>query len=219
MWTSGAITLAAVRVCAMSPAFVSLAPAPDYRAELGQRLAGEVHIVAEVDSLDAAIELAARIEDEVGALVPVRYEAALARNRAGLIGPAIQAYGRVLELEPDHVGALYDRSELWLVAGTEAERARAKTDLERAETLRPDHWAVPYRLALLAGQRGESNALEAAMTRSIRTGLDLDLLAQDPAWLPLLRSEQTGPALRRIVGTYGSDALVRELDKRAKETP
>ncbi len=219
MWTSGAAALVGVSIAALGPVLVGMAPAPDYRAELGQRLAGEVHIVAETDSLNAAIELAARIEDEVGALVPVRYEAALARNRAGLIGPAIQAYGRVLELDPNHVGSLYDRAELWLVAGSDADRARAKADLEHTETLRPDHWAVPYRLALLAGQQGDASALEAAVVRAIRAGLDLNLLAQDPAWLPLLRSEQTGPALRRIVVTYGSDALVRDLKERIEGVP
>jgi len=151
--------------------------------------------------------------------VAVRYEAALARNRAGHIGPAIQAYGRVLDLDSDHVGALYDRAELWLVAGSDTDRQQARADLERAETLRPDHWAVPYRLALLAGQDGQADRLEAAMTRSIRAGLDLDILLQDPAWLPVLRSETTGSVVRRIVRTYGSDALDRALEEAAGETP
>ena len=202
MWATGPILMATV----------GLAPAPDYRAELGQRLAAQVHMVADIEGLDAAIRFAAEVEDAVGALVEVRYQAALARNQAGHIRPAIKAYGRVLELDPDHVGALYDRAELWLVAGTDADRIQARADLERAEALRPDHWAVPYRLALMAGQEQQTAQLEAAMTRSIRAGLDLRLLLQDPAWLPLLRSEVTGGVLRRIVITYGSEALLRELE-------
>lgn len=205
MWAIGPILLTAV----------CLAPAPDYRAELGARLAAHVQHVADVEGLDAAIRFAAEVEDDVGSLVDVRYQAALARNQAGHIGPAIKAYGRVLALDPDHVGALYDRAELWLVAGSSEDRVQARADLERAEVLRPDHWAVPYRLALLAGQNQQTAQLEAAMTRSISAGLDLRLLLQDPAWLPLLRREATGGVLRRIVATYGSEALLRELEDAA----
>ena len=71
----------------------------------------------------------------------------------------------------------------------------------------------------MAGQDQQTAQLEAAMTRSIRAGLDLRLLLQDPAWLPLLRSETTGGVLRRIVVTYGSEALLRELEDAAGSTP
>lgn len=206
-------------VLAPSAGAVSAAPAPDYRAELGARLAAQVRAVSATDGLDAAIARAAEIEDHVGPLVAVRYEAALARNQAGAIRPAILAYGRVLELDPHHVGALYDRGELLVVAGTPADRARARSDLEQAEQLRPDHWAVPYRLALLSGQDGDAPEMLAALTRSLATGLDLGLLAQDPAWRPLLAADRTGPGLLRFARTYGTSALVRELERLGQAAP
>jgi tetratricopeptide (TPR) repeat protein len=195
------------------------APAPDYRAEVGARLAAEVRQLASAEGLDSAMARAAEIEDQLGPLVAVRYEAALARNQAGAIRPAIQAYGRVLELNPDHVGALYDRGELLVVAGTPEDRVQARADLDRAESLRPDHWAIPYRLALLSGQDGDAEGMITALTRSLRAGLDLGLLATDPAWTTLLGAPTTGPAIVRFARTYGSEALSRELDKRAGESP
>jgi len=198
---------------------VSNAPAPDYRAELGARFARQVRAVAAAEGLDAAIERAANIEDQVGPLTAVRYEAALAMNQAGKIRPAIHAYDRVLEHDPDHVAALYDRGELLLIAGTPADRNRARADLERAEALRPDHWAVPYRLALLAAQDGDGTEMTAALTRSLRSGLELGLLASDPAWHPILRSAQTGPGLLRFARTYGSDLLIQKLEQLAGSTP
>ena len=194
--------------------FGSSAPSPDYRTELGARYAAEVRSLASSDRPGTALERAAEIEAQVGPFVQVRYEAALAQNRAGAIRSAIRAYGRVLELDPDHVGALYDRGELLLVEGATADRSRARRDLERAEELRPDHWAVPYRLALLAGQDKDQTEMANALTRALRNGLDLGLLATDPAWDPLLRQERTGSALLRFVRTYGSDALVTDLERR-----
>ena len=190
------------------------APPPDYRAELAARYAQELRLLAQRDGAEAVTDRAAQIESEVGPLVAVRYEAALAQNQAGLIPRALRSYGQVLELDPDHVGALYDRGELLLVGGAEADRARARSDLQRAESLRPDHWAVPYRLALLAGRDGLHQDMSEALTRSLRAGLDPGLLATDPAWDSVLRNPQTGPALLRFARTYGSDALVRQLERR-----
>lgn len=181
----------------------ALAPPPDYRSELGQRLAADVRRVAEAEGLDAAISLAAAIEDDVGALVDVRYEAALARNRAGRIEPAIAAYTRVLELDPDHIGALYDRGELWLVDGQPENRARAHADLEHAQRLRPDHWAVHYRLAQLAGQEGDFRKMEQTLVQSVQNGLAVGLLLEDPAWQTLFADPDAGPVLTRIVRIYG----------------
>ena len=99
----------------------SEAPAPDYRSELGARYAAELRQGAARDGSDAAMKRAAEIESHVGPLLEVRYEAALARNQAGAIRPAIEAYGRVLALNPDHVVAVYVRGELWLVAVSPAD--------------------------------------------------------------------------------------------------
>lgn len=198
---------------------VSTAPPPDYRAELGARLAASVRGLASARGVDAAVARAAELEDQLGPLPAVRYEAALALNQAGSIRPALQAYSRVLELDPDHVGALYDRGELLVVTGTAEDRSRARADLERAEALRPDHWAVPYRLALLSAQDGDAKAMSEAMTRSLRAGLDLDLLASDPAWRSVLQTPSTGPALLRFVRTYGSTQLVQQLEHLAGSPP
>lgn len=204
---------------AASVAALSQAPAPDYRAELGARLAASVRAVATAEGLDAAVDRAAEIEDQVGPLVAVRYEAALAMNQAGNIQPAIRAYGTVLELAPDHTGALYDRGELWQLTGNPTDRARARHDLEHAESLRPDHWAVPYRLALLAGQDTDARGMSAALTRSLRAGLDLGLLASDPAWRPLLIHPKTGPSILRFARTYGATSLVQQLEHYSRTSP
>ena len=195
------------------------APTPDYRAELGARYAAESRRLASTDGLDAAADRAAQIDSQVGAFVQVRYEAALARNRAGEIRQAIQSYTRVLDLDPNHVGALYDRGELLLVAGADSDRVAARRDLEQAEKLRPDHWAVPYRLALLAAQDQNPSEMTNALSRALSNGMDLDLLATDPAWDTVLRQAQTGPILLRFARTYGSDALVQDLERRTGTSP
>ena len=60
----------------------------------------------------------------------------------------------------------------------------------------------------------DQTEMASALTRALRNGLDLGLLATDPAWDSLLRQERTGSALLRFVRTYGSDALVTDLERR-----
>ena len=190
----------------------ALRPEPDARAALDEALAARVEALAGRDPA-AAVAFARQIDGQVGALPAVRYELALTLNRQGELRAAREACDGVLELQPDHAAALYDRGELALLLG---DRAAARADLTRAAALRPRHWAVHYRLALLAAEDGDPTALEAALVMALRHGMDLRLLLDDPAWAPALSDPRAGPALRRVIVVYGAESLIRELEDRSR---
>ncbi len=199
---------------ALSPAGWAMRPAPDVRAQVEVVLAAAVtHAAAlqetPVESAEAAAAVAARVEDRVGAFGAVRYEAALAWNRAGELDRARAAYDDVLDVVPGHAGALYDRGEIALLQG---DRPAARRDLEAAAALRPDHWVVYYRLAWLELDEGHTAAGEAQLLAALRHGLDLRMLVTDPGWQPLLARPEARRAIERLVVVYGSDALLRELE-------
>jgi tetratricopeptide (TPR) repeat protein len=189
----------------LSPA-LALRPAPDVREEVESVLAAAV---AGTPDPAAAHALAERVEDRVGVFAQVRYEAALAWNRAGELERARRGYDAVLETAPDHAAALYDRGEIALLQGN---RAAARSDLEAAAALRPDHWVVYYRLAWLELDEGHTAAGEDRLLEALRRGMNLRMLVEDPGWHELLKRPDARRAIERMVVVYGSDALLKDLE-------
>ena len=181
--------------------------APDYGEELGDRLAVEVERLS-VEDPAAAAAFGERALDRVAPLPALRYATALAHNRAGDRSRALGHYDRVLDVDPEHRGALYDRAELRLLTG-DAEGAMA--DLQRLLRLPPVHWATHFRLAQLAADRGDALAFEDALRNALRAGFELGTLRLDPKWRGWIDDPTLGPVLTRIITVYGSDSLLHEL--------
>lgn len=188
------------------PAALALRPAPDVRDEVETVLATAV---AGARDPAAAHALAERVEDRVGVFAQVRYEAALAWNRAGELDRARRGYDAVLATDPDHAAALYDRGEIALLQGN---RAAARTDLEAAAALRPDHWVVYYRLAWLELDEGHTAAGEDQLLEALHRGMELRMLVEDPGWRTLLKRPEARRAIERMIVVYGSDALLKDLE-------
>lgn len=173
---------------------------------------------AEVAALAEADNAAGRFADAIarckvhgkafGPSAAVLYEWAYAHNGLGELEQARQKYGEVLELDPRHAAARYDRAELLLAAG---DIDGAAVDLAVAAELRPDHWAVHFRLAEVAARRGQSEAFETALMAALKNGLDLRGLGPDPDWQGFARDPVIGPVLERIITVYGDPATLREL--------
>ena len=70
--------------------------------------------------------------------------------------------------EPTLLAALYDRAEIYLVR---EEYDQAYNDLIQAKDV--GHWVIHLRLAEVAAYRGDLDALEGSLLRSLELGLDL----------------------------------------------
>ena len=185
----------------------SATPRPDYRAELGDRLATQIEAQSGSQP-EAAARFGARVDDRVGPLAPVRYATGLAFNRAGDRATALLWYDRCLELDPVHRGALYDRAELRLLSG---DTTGARTDLALLRAHPPVHWSTHLRLAQLAAMDGDTSAFERELIAALAVGFELRTLGLDPAWRAWVDDATLGPIVRRLITVHGSDGLLQQI--------
>ncbi|MEL6346064.1 MAG: tetratricopeptide repeat protein [Myxococcota bacterium] len=189
-------------------AAVAEVPPLDYHTELHQAASGQVQALAARNQIDEALDFGDRFLRHVAPAAVVHYEMGLIHNLSGQEEQALQRYDQAIELDPDLAAARYDRGELLLKMG-DVERATA--DLEAAARLAPEHWVVHFRLAELAGQRADADALEDHLIEAIRYGFDLQVLLQDPTWRAWGDHPELGPAITGVIVVYGTDAQLQQL--------
>lgn len=181
---------------------------PDYRDDLVRAAAARAQGLNEAGQFEDAIAFARSFQRTVTPAASVAYEIGFAYNRMAKLDEALDAYDEVLKLDPDHAGAHYDRGEILLALGRYDE---ASADLEAAARLRPDHWVVHFRLAELAGRRGDPVGLEQHLTDALRQGFDLRTLIKDPTWRGWFRDPALGPPLLKLVTVYGDESMLEGL--------
>jgi len=183
-------------------------PPPDYRAEVLGKATRALESLQEVGELDVVIREGLRFQEHVEPSADIAYEVALAQNRKGDRDAAMDSYDAVIELEPGHAAARYDRGELHLRAG-DADAAR--TDFLAAAAAHPDHWVVHFRLAHLAGLAGDARALEDHLTEALRHGFSFRTIAADPTWRGWMRDPALGSVIVRLIVVYDDETIIEEL--------
>lgn len=180
----------------------------DYPASLDERTARQVEALVNEGKLDEAVALGRGHVKALGPSVDVLYEWGVALNAQGELRAAQARYDEVLAIDPEHAAARYDRAELHLSAGRLDEAA---ADLAVALKQRPDHWAVHFRLAEVAGLRADPHAFEVALLDALRHGFDLRALPEYPRWRVFLADPQVGPVLERVVMVYGDERVLDQM--------
>lgn len=184
-------------------------PPPDYAEALSRSAAAEVERLAAEQGMEAAVRFAERWASRVGPDADVYYEVGLAWRLAGDERRARTALDRALELDPAHLGALYDRGEVRLNAG---DLAGAESDFREVVRLAPERWAGHFRLADLAARHGDPAAFERHLMDALRRGFELRAVVGDPRWSAYLADARLGPILRRLVVVYQGDEVLRSLE-------
>ena len=192
---------------AQTPAWAGREP-PDFRAELMASAAAQADALNADGRFDDAIAFAERFQKAVDPAADVEYEVAYAYNGKGDLDASLASYDAVISLNPHQAAARYDRGELLLVRGRDHD---AEVDFEEAARLRPDHWAVHFRLAEIAGRAGDVDAFEAHLTDAIRCGFDFRTAIQDPTWHAWFHDPKLGPVLTKLVTVYGDEKLLDGL--------
>lgn len=181
---------------------------PDYRAELHRSAAARVEALAQEGRLSEAVEFAERFQETVEPSAAVEYEVALSCRAAGRDREALAHYDRALGLDPAHAAALYDRGEMLLVLDRIEE---ARRDFREAARLRPDHWAVHFRLAEMAARDRDPAAFEAHLTDALGHGFDFRAVIEDPNWRRWAVDPTLGPVIEKLIVVYSDEKLLDTL--------
>ncbi len=190
-----------------------LAP-PDYTTSLTEAAAKEVARVGEEQGAGEAEKFARRWTRAFGPTARVTYELGLAWRLAGDDAHARRFLDEALVLDPELVAARYDRGEIRLADG---DLDGAEDDFRVVVRSSPGAWAGWFRMAQIAGQRGDATAFEAHLLRALRTGFQVRAVAQDPTWRSLLQAPEVGPVLERLVLVYQGPEVLRELGEIPRE--
>lgn len=184
-------------------------PPPDYRDDLMLAAQAEVARRAREQGLDAAEEFARNWERQVGADARVTYAVGLAWRLAGDEARARRALDRAVEQDAAFAPARYDRGEVLLNAG---DLPGAQADFEEVVRRAPDQWPGHFRLADLAGRRGDAPGFERHLVEALRRGFSFRLVVADPRWHGYLADPALGPVLRGLVEVYQDESVLRALE-------
>jgi tetratricopeptide (TPR) repeat protein len=199
-----AVVALAMGLGGVSPARAELPP-PDFKAERERAGADEVARLARDQDAAAAALLASQWDRQVGPNPEVWYEVGLAWRLAGDAPKARAALDRALALAPGHVAAHYDRGEMRLFDG---DLAGAEADFKACVEGEPIAWPGFFRLADIAGRRGDAATFEGWLGAALQRGFTVRVVATDPTWRGFSRDAVLGPVLARLVTVYeGPDVL------------
>ena len=185
-------------------------PIPGYRDELMAGAAAAVAEVGQQKGAEAAEDLAERWYRSVDEDARIAYEVGLAWRLAGTEERALTALNQALRLDPEMVAARYDRGEILLARG---HLDQAEADFREVARLAPNQWAGHFRLADIAGRRGEPEAFQAHLLEALRQGFQLRLIVKDPHWSGFLADAKVGPVLRSLILVYQDESLLQELER------
>lgn len=190
-------------------AFAELPP-PDYRLALAEAAGVEIVRAREREGAAAAEAVAKRWERSMGESARVSYEVGLGYRLEGDEDGALRFLTRSVQLDAGFVPAHYDRGEVLLLQG---ELDKAEADFLAVVALWPTAWPGWFRLADVAGRRGDAAKFEKHLLMAFRYGFQARSVAVDPTWRGFLSNPEVGPILRRLVEVYqGREVLLEFME-------
>lgn len=178
-------------------------PPRDYRESLLGAVESEADRLIVAGALDEALSLVRDFREEVAEDARLIYEESLIQNLRGDARAAEARARDALALDATLAVAWYDLGGLLLARGEEAEAEAAYTRAAEASAEHPQGWAAPIQLALIAARRRDSVALETWLRESVRRGLRLRALNEQPQWAEVLAEPSNREVHERLMLLYG----------------
>jgi len=184
-------------------------PPPDYRDAVLSAAEARVDALIQAGRLDEAMEYVERFREEIADDPRMVYEVGLIYRYRQDNPRALRYLRRAVEEAP-HLGyAWYDLGEVLLLTDGADEEARAA--FIKASEMTEDHrfgWAAPFRLAELAGRRGDAEAFERWLREALRRGFSFRTVAAVPDWRGFLAQPELAEVLERLMTVYGNEDVL-----------
>lgn len=197
-------------------------PGPDYRKQLSTEAWHEVNQrieaarAAPTDEagralLLEAIERATAFQEHVSRSAGLEHLLCEAWRRLEEPHRAEAACKRAVELDEVYSGPWYDLGEMYLSQGRLDEAERAFTKVARLESSGPQAVLGPYRLAEVAGARGDATALERHVREALRHGFSFRDVACLPAWQGYYANPALRDSLDKLITVYGEPGTLDRI--------
>jgi len=184
-------------------------PAPDYREALVAAAESEADALIAAGDLTAALILVERFRGAIADHPRLIYEEGLVRRLTGDSDAALTLLEASVAADPALAHAWYDLGEVRLQRGDEAGATEAFERASEMSEQHPQGWAGPFRLAELAGRRGDVAGFERWLKEALRRGFTFRAVVQDPTWRGFLDAPGLGEILRRMATVYGNEEVIR----------
>jgi tetratricopeptide (TPR) repeat protein len=183
-------------------------PPPDYRDQVLAQVEAEADRLLAEGRAAQALELVQTFRDQVEDDPRLVYEEGLALRLLGRTSEAEQALRLSVQQDPSLFYAWYDLGELELARGDLDAAERAFQHASEGSKDHPNGWAGPFRLAELAGRRGDPVAFDEHLREAVHRGFRFATVTPDPTWTGFLRDPALGEVLRRHLVVYGEEHLL-----------
>ena len=183
-------------------------PPPDYREQVLAEIEAAADALLAQGQAEEALVLVQEVREHVEDDPRLIYEEGLALRLLSRPEEAEERLREAVEADPGLFYAWYDLGELELARGDLDAAELAFQRASEGSEEHPNGWAGPFRLAELAGRRGDPLAFDEHLREAVHRGFRFADVTRDPTWTGFLRDPVLGEVLKRHLVVYGEEHLL-----------
>ena len=184
-------------------------PMPDFREALLAETEQEVDLMISRGQLEEADRYLVQFRGHVSDDARLMYSHGLIKRLLGELESAQLLLEQSLAGDPTLAEAWYDLGEVHLNLDRLGE---AQSAFKKAAELSEDHpngWAAPFRLAELAGTRGNTAAFEGWLEEAMLRGfLFQQIVWGSEKWTNFLSDPELGDIMKRLITVHESESIL-----------
>lgn len=190
-------------------ALLGALPLPDYEQALLAEAEQKVDALIARGQIDEADRYLQKFRGHVADDARLTYSHGLTKRLSGDLEAAEQLLKQALSEDPSLAEAWYDLGEVHL---NQQQMAEAEDAFLRAADLsarHPNGWAAPFRLAELAGTRGNSAAFEGWLEEAMQRGFSFQQIVWgSEKWTNFLSDPELGDIMKRLITVHESETIL-----------
>ncbi|MEC7239961.1 MAG: tetratricopeptide repeat protein [Myxococcota bacterium] len=184
-------------------------PIPDYEEALLAEAEQEIDLLISRGLLEEADRYLAQFREHVSDDARLMYSHGLTKRLIGELEPSQLLLEQALGRDPTLAEAWYDLGEVHLNLGRPVEAESAFQKAAQLSKHHPNGWAAPFRLAELAGARGNTAAFEGWLEEAMQRGfLFQQIVWGSEKWTNFLSDPELGDIMKRLITVHESESIL-----------
>ena len=184
-------------------------PIPDYEQALLAEAEQKVDLLISRGQTNEADQYLQQFRLHVADDARLTYSHGLTKRLSGEFEAAQMLLEQALAKDPTLAEAWYDLGEVHLNGERTAEAESAFQNAAQLSINHPNGWAAPFRLAELAGTRGNSAAFEGWLEEAMQRGFSFQQIVWgSEKWTNFLSDPELGDIMKRLITVHESETIL-----------